>query len=56
MSPKKDIKAINSIVKKVGLSPAQRDLLHDRIHGENLTYREIERCAREVKEDYPNKT
>jgi len=37
MSPKKDIKAINSIVKKVGLSPAQRDLLHDRIHGENLT-------------------
>jgi hypothetical protein len=55
MSPKKDIKAIDAIVKKVGLSAAQRDILHDRIHHENLTYREIEQCAREVKQDYPNK-
>jgi hypothetical protein len=49
MSPKKDIKAIDSIVKKVGLSAAQRDMLHDEIHHQNLTYREIEQCAREVK-------
>ena len=55
MSPKNDIKAVNSIVKKVGLSPGQRDILHDRIHHENLTYREIEQVAREVKQDYPNK-
>ena len=55
MSPKKDIKAIDLIVNKVGLSDAQRDILHELIHGENMTYREIEQCAREVKQDYPNK-
>jgi len=55
MSPKDDIKAINSIVKKVGLSEAQRDILHDRIHHQGLTYKEILECAKEVKQDYPNK-
>lgn len=55
MSPKDDIKAIDSIVKKLGLSEAQRDILHDVIHHERLTYREILEAAREVKRDFPNK-
>jgi len=55
MSPKDDIKAIDSIAKKVGLSRAQREILHDRIHGQGYTYREILECAEEVKQDYPNK-
>ena len=54
MSPKDDIRAIDAVVKKVGLSDAQRDLLHDLIHDEELPYAEILEIAREVKQDYPN--
>ena len=55
MSPGDDIKAIDSIVKKVGLTEGQRDILHDEIHDKHLSYREILEIARDVKQEYPNK-
>jgi len=55
MGPKDDVKAIDSIVKKVGLTEGQRDILHDEIHDQHLSYCEIRETARDVKREYPNK-
>lgn len=55
MSPKDDIKAIDSIARKVGLTKGQRRLLHREIHGRNLTYKEIMEEAKETKIMYPKK-
>ena len=54
MAHKADIKLINSIVKKCKLSHAQRDLLHDWIHGQDLGRKEIIELAEMIKQLYPN--
>jgi len=55
MARKQDIRMIDRVVRAVGLSREQRRLLHDEIHGQRLTYREIKELAREIKRDYPGK-
>ena len=55
MSPGRDIRMIDSIVKTVGLSEGQRDILHDEIHNQRLSYREILEIAKYVKRENPNK-
>jgi len=55
MARKADIKAIDQIVKKVGLSKTQRRLLHDEITKQNHSFEEIRKIAEEIKKLYPNK-
>ncbi len=55
MAKKHDIRQIDEICRRVGLSKRLRELLHDEIHGMNYTYREILEIAKELKELYPNK-
>ena len=58
MTRKQDIKLVDAIIKKVGLSKDQRRLLHnalDRQYVEDLSYQEILELAREIKHDYPGK-
>ena len=55
MGRKDDIKAIDQIVKEVGLSKGQRRLLHDEITGQDYTLEQIREIAQEIKELYPNK-
>lgn len=55
MARKDDIKEIDRIVKELGLTKGQRQLLHQAITGQGLTSEEIVVVAREIKEDYPNK-
>ena len=52
---KADIKAIDEIVKRVGMTRPQRRLLHDDITGMNYTLEEILEIAKLIKEMYPNK-
>lgn len=53
MTRKRDIRQIDTIVRKHGLSREQRKLLHRVISGSRLDLREIERIAREIKQDDP---
>ena len=56
MVRKDDIKLVDDIVRRVGLSQDQRELLHEEFeYYENLTYREILELARQIKQDFPNK-
>ena len=55
MTRKKDIKDIDLIVDIVGLTKAQRHLLHRDITGMNYTLEEILEMAKVIKELYPNK-
>ena len=55
MVRKDDIKQMDSIVRKLGLTQDQREFLHRAIRGENLTYREILEVARQLKQEYPRK-
>jgi hypothetical protein len=55
MTRKRDIKQIDAVVRKLKLSKEQRQLLHQVIHGENLTFRELLEVAREIQEDYPSR-
>ena len=41
MAKKPDIQLIDRIVKEEGLTPGQRDLLHDEIHGQGYTQEQI---------------
>ena len=56
MVRKDDIKLVDDIVRRVGLSEDQRELLHEELRrqGRNLRYQEILELARQVKQDYPN--
>lgn len=55
MPRKPDIKAIDRIVKEVGLTRGQRRLLHDAITGQGLSLEEIRQMAEFIKVHYPNK-
>lgn len=55
MPRKKDIKLVDSIVRKLRLSQDQRELLHEVITRQGLTYREILQIAKEIKREYPRK-
>ena len=55
MVRKLDIKAIDQIVKDVGLSRVQRRLLHDEITKQNFSLEEIRRIAEEIRKLNPNK-
>ena len=55
MARKLDIKEFDRIVREVGLSRAQRRILHDEITKQNLSLEEIRRIAEEIKKLYPNK-
>ena len=55
MVRKKDIKRMDAIVKKVGLSREQRRILHDDIQGLGLTPQEILEAARAIKREFPGK-
>src|SRR5262245_50404455 len=55
MARKLDIKEIDRIVKEVGLSKAQRKLLHDEITKQEFSLDEIREIAEEIKKHYPNK-
>lgn len=55
MANKRDIKQINDVQKQVGLSDKQREILHDQIHGEKKTWKEIVEIAEEIKTQYPNR-
>lgn len=55
MARKADIKAIDNIVKDVGLTKEQRRLLHDQITGQGYSLAEIREIAEEVKRLFPNK-
>jgi hypothetical protein len=55
MARKLYIKAIDRIVKEVGLSKTQRRRLHDEITKQNLSLEEIRQIAEEIKKLYPNK-
>jgi hypothetical protein len=53
MTRKPDIKLIDDIVRRVGLSEDQREFLHRELrYQETLTYRQILELAREIKQDY----
>ena len=54
MARKLEIKAIDRIVREVGLSRAQRRLLHDEITRQNLSLKKIREIAEEIKERHPN--
>lgn len=55
MARKLDIKEIDRIVKEVGLSKAQRRLLHDEITKQALSLEEIRKIAEEIKKLHPNR-
>lgn len=55
MTRKPDTKLVDAIVAKVGLSPAQRRHLHDEIHNQGLSFREILEEARQIKRELPGK-
>lgn len=55
MARKLDIKAIDRIVKDLGLSKDQRRLLHDEITKQGYTLEEILEIAKQIKDLYPNK-
>jgi hypothetical protein len=54
MARKLDIKEMDRIVKEVGLSKAQRRLLHDEITKQNLSLEKIREIAAEIRKLYPN--
>jgi len=53
MARKTDIKQIDRIVEKTGLSKAQRRILHDEITGQDLTLDEILEIAKEIAQKIP---
>jgi hypothetical protein len=55
MGKKKDIKFIDYLQRKFGLSDDQREILHDEITGKNLSKRDITKFARNIKRQFPNK-
>ena len=55
MARKRDIKAIDRIVKELKLTPGQREILHREITRQNHSLEEIKEIAREIKTLYPNK-
>ena len=55
MTRKRDIKQIDAVVRKLKLSKEQRELLHQVIHGESLTFRQLMEVAKGIQEDYPKK-
>ena len=55
MAKKPDIKYIDYLQDKYGLSDAQREILHEEITGQNLSKQEIEQIAIDIKTSYPNK-
>jgi len=59
MARKRDIRLVDSIVKKLGLSQDQRELLHEALRHDCLqdaTYQDILDLAREIKQEYPGKS
>jgi len=55
MAKKLDIKAIDRIVKELGLSKEQRRLLHDEITKQGYSLEEILEIAKQIKDLYPSK-
>jgi hypothetical protein len=55
MARKRDIKLVDDIARRLKLSEDQREMLHNAIHDQNLTYRQILEVAKDILEDYPNK-
>lgn len=55
MPRKADIKAIDRIVREIGLSKGQRRLLHDEITKQNYSLEDIRKIAKEIRKLYPNK-
>ena len=58
MVRKRDIRLIDSVVRKLGLSQDQRELLHEELRHyrpEDLTHREVLELARQIKQDFPSK-
>jgi hemolysin activation/secretion protein len=55
MAKKSDIRKIDWLVKKYGLSLNQREILHEEITGQSLSLEEIEEIAKQIKKLYPNK-
>ena len=55
MAGKLDIKAIDRIVEQVGLTRAQRRLLHDEITKQGYSLEEIREIAEQIKKLYPKK-
>jgi hypothetical protein len=53
--PMPKLKQFERIVKQERLSMEQRRLLHDQITGQRLSFQEVRRLAREIKELYPKK-
>jgi RHS repeat-associated protein len=45
----------NAVVRQIGLSPGQAQLLHREISGQNLGYQGLLNAAREIKAGFPNK-
>jgi hypothetical protein len=53
---KDDIKLVDDIVRRLGLSQDQRKLLHlEMRYYDELNYKEIEELGRQIKQDFPNK-
>jgi hypothetical protein len=55
MAKKRDIKQIDRICKEEGLTPCQRELLHQEITKQGLSLEEIRAIAKQIKALYPNK-
>jgi hypothetical protein len=55
MARKLDIEAIDRIVEQVGLTKAQRRLLHDEITKQGYSLEEIREIVEQIKKLYPNK-
>jgi len=55
MARKAETKFIDHLAKKLGLTRAQRRLMHDEITKGNLTREEIKSVAEQTKKQYPNK-
>jgi hypothetical protein len=55
LGTKSDIKKIDYIVDKLGLSREQRRILHDEITGQHYSLKEIEEIAKQIKDNFPNK-
>jgi hypothetical protein len=53
MVRKRDIKLIDDVVRTLKLSKEQRNLLHQAIHGQEFSRKDILEIAREIKRDYP---
>jgi hypothetical protein len=55
MPRKRDLGQIDRVIKKIGLTRGQRELLHRAISKKHLSLDEIKELAKQIKEIYPNK-